>query len=111
MSYQTATDVFEHGFVSRFRADAAAGEKIAYHFKIEGAGDWCIKIEDRTIQIASGDCAFPSDLTITMAESDFLLLANGKEGLQLLFMTGRIRIEGSLPSALKLMKFFPAVTA
>lgn len=110
-SYKTPAEVFDTGFPARFNASAAANEKVAYHFKIEGAGDWCVKVEDGTLQIATGDCAFPSDLTITMSDTDFLLLANGVEGIQLLYMTGRIRIEGNLPSALKLVKLFPAVTA
>jgi putative sterol carrier protein len=108
MAYETVKEIFETGMPARFAAAAAKGEKVAYHFAVSGAGDWCVKIEDGTIQVATGDCAFPSDLKITLTEQDMLDLANGKEGIQLLFMTGRLRVDGSLPSALKLVKFFPA---
>lgn len=105
--YETAQDVFDKGMPTRFKADAAADVQLAYHFDIEGVGVWCVKIVKGTLNIAKA-CVDTADLTLKMTEADLLDLVNGREGIQLLFMTGRLRVDGDLPSALKLVRFFPA---
>lgn len=110
MTYEKAQDVFDQGFTARFKPEAAANLSIAYHFDITGAGKWCVSISNGKLSIQPGDCSTDSHLTLAMTEADFLDLANGREGIQLLFMTGRLRVDGDLPSALKLVQLFPAET-
>jgi putative sterol carrier protein len=108
MSYTTAKEVFDKGMPERFRADAAAGEKVSYLFCIAGGGNYLIKIDDGKLTVDGPKYEGEADLKLKIDESHFLDLANGKEGIQLLFMTGRLHVEGDLPTAMKLVKFFPA---
>jgi putative sterol carrier protein len=106
--YTTAQDVFDKGLPARFVAAASAGEKVSYLFAIKGGGNYLVKVDDGTLTVRGPKYEGSADLTLAMDEQHLLDLANGKEGIQLLFMTGRLRVEGDFPTAMKLVKFFPA---
>ena len=107
-TYDKAADVFATGPINRFKAENAKGEHLTYLFKIKDAGDWLVAVDDGTCSVTANP---PEDtkanVVISMTEADMLDVANGREGLQLLFMTGRLQVEGDLSSALKIVRFFP----
>lgn len=114
MLYQTVRELFENpdvGLQARFNREAAGDDNLAIHFVVTGCGEWCVKIEAGKLEITSSKCQHPANVTLTISEQDMLDLANGKEGIQLLFMTGKLRLEGDLPSAVKLVRYFPLQAA
>src|ERR1700749_819800 len=62
-------------------------------------------IADETIDVRSGTCEKPN-ITLTMKESDYLDMINGKLNGQMAFMTGKLKIAGDMGLALKLQSLF-----
>jgi putative sterol carrier protein len=108
MSYITAKEVFDKGMPERFASAASGTERVSYHFAVKGGGDYLVKIENGELTVQGPHYTGPADLKISIDESNFLDLANGKEGIQLLFITGKLKVEGDLPTAMRLVKYFPA---
>lgn len=115
-TYKTAKEVFETGLPARFNPGNFQNDHSSYVFKVKDIGSWLVEI---TIDSQNGNCSVTGPITddghdgpvhaiITIAEQDLLDLVNGKENVQLLFMSGKLRIEGDLPSIMKLVSFFPA---
>ena len=64
-------------------------------------------VANETIDVQHGQHAAPN-ITITMKESDYLDMINGKLNGQMAFMTGKLKIAGDMGLALKLQSLFPA---
>jgi putative sterol carrier protein len=62
-------------------------------------------IANEGIDVKSGACEKPS-ITLTMKESDYLDMINGKLNGQMAFMTGKLKIAGDMGLALKLQSLF-----
>jgi putative sterol carrier protein len=62
-------------------------------------------IANETIDVKLGKHASPN-ITITMKESDYLDMINGKLNGQMAFMTGKLKIAGDMGLALKLQGLF-----
>src|SRR5919108_5596774 len=62
-------------------------------------------IANETIDVKLGKHASPN-ITITMKESDYLDMINGKLNGQMAFMTGKLKIAGDMGLALKLQSLF-----
>lgn len=113
--YASVQEVFEKGFPARFCPEQAQGEHVTFLFRVKGEGDRYVAIIDRSLivspklELTSPEEFGAVDVTVNILAEDFLNIANGKEALQLLFMTGRLTLEGDLATALKLIRFFPVV--
>lgn len=110
--YESVDQVFSEGFPSRFSADDSENEKVCYLFCITDTGFWRVEIANKEMSISKEESvppsdAQPADVEVVVSQQDFLDLANEKESLQMLFMTGRLALEGDLVTALKLVQFFP----
>lgn len=104
--YTTIQQVFDQGFPARFNTEASHGENCSYQFVVKNAGLWRVAVVDGALSVTP-DSTEPTDVTFNIEAEDMLKLANGTEGLQLLFMTGRLGLQGDLAVALKLVRFFP----
>ncbi|MGE0820764.1 MAG: SCP2 sterol-binding domain-containing protein [Candidatus Binatia bacterium] len=62
-------------------------------------------IANEAIDVQSGACENPN-ITLTMKESDYLDMINGKLNGQMAFMTGKLKITGDMGLALKLQSLF-----
>ena len=62
-------------------------------------------VADEKIEVQAGKHAAPN-ITITMKESDYLDMINGKLNGQMAFMTGKLKIAGDVGLALKLQSLF-----
>jgi putative sterol carrier protein len=62
-------------------------------------------IANEAIDVKSGACEKPN-ITLTMKESDYLDMINGKLNGQMAFMTGKLKIAGDMGLALKLQSLF-----
>ncbi len=62
-------------------------------------------LADGEIRTVEGRAETP-DLTITMSDADLVALFQGKVNPMMAFMTGRIRLDGDMSLAQRLVKFF-----
>lgn len=105
--YSTINEVFDSAMPSRFNTQNGTVDPVTYDFNIL---DVAVKRVTVTSQLTIEDYndTMPApNVTLTMNEQDFLDLVNGKVGIQILFLTGRMQIAGDLTSALKLVRIFP----
>jgi putative sterol carrier protein len=85
---------------------------VRYQFVIQGpdGGDWNVDLTDN-----GPICKFgkgPADCTITLSDANFRSVceqANLSVALTRLFMTGKVKVDGKLPLALKLDKILAFV--
>ena len=78
---------------------------IQFHFTGEGAGDWVLKVAGGACTVAPGSTEAPK-LTITSDASDYVDIALGKLEAMSAFAAGKIKLQGDLALAMKLMGFF-----
>ena len=69
------------------------------------ATQYYFSVANETIDVQPGKHAAPN-ITITMKESDYLDMINGKLNGQMAFMTGKLKIAGDMGLALKLQSLF-----
>lgn len=63
------------------------------------------RVANNAIEVHTGAHASPN-ITMTMKESDYLDMVNGKLNGQAAFMTGKLKIAGDMGLALKLQSLF-----
>ena len=92
---------------SAFLPEKAGGVEavIQFRFTGEGAGDWVMTVGGGACQVAPGTTEAPK-LTITAAASDYVDIALGKLEAMSAFASGKIKLQGDLALAMKLMGFF-----
>jgi len=90
-----------------FAPEAARGVRATYQLDLAGAGGGLLRleIEDGVLLIARGRAEAPQVILRAPAELWAALLA-GRENAELLYMAGRIQIEGDLGLAVRLRSFF-----
>ncbi len=93
----------------RFDAEAASGLRATYHFELAGAGGGAldVRVDDGRLQVAAGRPP-RTDVLLRLSLDDFLGVLSGRENADLLFMSGRLEIEGDHTLALKLRQLFRA---
>lgn len=102
----TIKEIFD-AMPASFDAQAAAGLDVVYQFDItgDGGGQWHVVVKDGTAQVLEGRHASPTS-TITSKAADYLAVATGKANEVMAFASGRVRISGNIPAAMKLNKVF-----
>jgi putative sterol carrier protein len=105
------TDLTVREFLARmpeaFVASKAAGIDADIQFKFTGAeaGDWYVTIKDGTIRVNEGLSPAPR-LTVSADSDDIVKIFTGKmDGMQA-YMSGRLRVNGDMSLAMKLMGLF-----
>ncbi|MCX7608438.1 MAG: SCP2 sterol-binding domain-containing protein [Anaerolineales bacterium] len=92
---------------SAFLAEKAAGVDTVIQFKLSGqeSGEWHLVIKDQTCEIAEGKHPAPK-LTISADSTDLAkILTGAMDGMQA-FMQGKLRLQGDMSAAMKLMSLF-----
>lgn len=99
-----------------------AAEWLRKHFEPEAAGDLRVEIEldltgprggPLTLRIDGGrlevarSSAPQPQLRLRVAAPDYFAILAGRENAELLFMDGRLEIDGNLALAMKLRRLFP----
>jgi putative sterol carrier protein len=104
MEVKTPKEFFEKVLPSRFDPNKVAGFEALIQMNITGAngGGWIVKVRDKEIDIKEGVDPFPT-ISVTMADTDFVDMVNGKLGAVKAFMTGRLQFKGSISVGMRLM--------
>jgi len=105
--YTDIEQVFTEALPKRFRAIQSATDKAVFQFKITDSKDWVVTVDNGNLDIKEGTHDNPQ-CTLRVGVQALLDIVNGKESIQLAFMTGKLQIEGDLPYAIKLAHYFPA---
>jgi len=91
-----------------FNPDKAAGVNatIVYNLTGEGGSVWTSRIADGQCTVEEGETVENPTLKITMDAQDYVdMMAGRLDGMQA-FMTGKIKVEGDIMLASRLMTFF-----
>jgi putative sterol carrier protein len=90
---------------SRADTSKTAGMSNSYVFDIEGAGQWTVKVENGSVNVAPG--VQDADVTISASEEVFQKILSGEQNATSAYMTGKIKLKGDMGAAMKLQKLFP----
>jgi putative sterol carrier protein len=98
---------FMAGMAKSFVAEKAAGVDAVIQFKFSGteAGEWNVTIKEGKCLVAQGLAPSPK-LTLSADSKDFIKVFTGQlDGMQA-FMQGKLRLQGDMSLAMKLMSLF-----
>lgn len=92
-----------------FDPEAARGLSAAFQLDLTGpgGGELALELADGALHLAPGRVAAP-DARLRLAAADYFAILAGTENADLLYMAGRIEIEGDLRRVLKLRTLFRA---
>ena len=107
-NHELSVNNVEHYFNTL--GDSALPEKghecITYQFELEGSGTWYINISDGDFELHEGASELPTT-TLKMKGEDYIKMVNGDLNGPMAFMTGKLKISGQIPMAMKLKNIFP----
>ena len=102
-------------FPSLFRPDRAGATNAVIHWNVSGAPDG--GVDTYELVIADGACTLspkPENdpkLAITVGPVDFIKVVSGNGNPMMMFMTGKLKLEGDLMLAQRITSFFRIPTA
>jgi putative sterol carrier protein len=104
MEAKTPKEFFENVLPTKFKPDKAEGFDGVAQVNLTGAmgGNWVITIKSGKIVAKEGVAADPN-ITLKMADADFMALVNGKLDAVTAFMTGKLEFNGNMSIGLRLM--------
>jgi putative sterol carrier protein len=93
--------------ISNFPPDKAAGleTEIQLNLTGEGGGNWVIKFAGGKVTGAEGKAASPR-LTVTTSLADINAVAEGKLDGMAAFMQGKIKLDGDVGLAMRMVNLF-----
>lgn len=102
----TVEEVFA-AMPASFQKDAAAGMNAVYQYDItgDGGGKWYAAIKEGELEVVKGEHENPN-ITLTMADEDYLAMIAGTLNGQVAFTTGKLKIKGDMSLAMKLESIF-----
>ncbi len=100
---KTPQEFFSKQLCERFKPEKAKDINVTAQVNISGpdGGNWIVTVKDQKIQVTEGTHQSP-ELTLKVAEPDFMDMVNGKLSAEKAFFTGKIHFKGNLATALKL---------
>ncbi len=106
-----AVESIQHYFQTlddRFVASAANGVQAVFQFEISGdtGGTWHAVVDDGAFTLHEGAHDKPTT-TLKMKDTDYVKMVNGKLPGPMAFMTGKLKVSGSIPMAQKMKSIFP----
>ena len=92
----------------RFVADKSKGINAVYQFELSGdqGGTYHVVVNDGSMSVEEGAHDKPTT-TLKMEGSDYVKMTNGELKGQVAYMTGKMKISGSIPMAMKMKNIFP----
>lgn len=104
MAVENAREFFESYLPQRLEAnpDMAGKVNATYKFTLTGdnGGTWRVDLTSAPGAVTEGDGA--ADCSITITDSDFVDVVNGKMDATMAFMGGKLKVEGDMSLAMKL---------
>ena len=85
-------------------------KKIQIHLTGDDGGSWWLKIKDGKAESGKGEIEEP-DLTLTAGSTDYVQIVTGKLDGASAFMSGRLRVKGDMPLAVRFGTLFKPRTA
>ena len=103
MEAKTPKEFFEKVLPDRFNPSKAKEIDATVQINITGpnGGDWIVIIKDQKIETKEGTHPSPT-LLISMAETDYMDLVNGRLSGEKAFMTRKLQFKGNMALALRL---------
>lgn len=103
----TVAESFET-MVSLFNPAAAGSMNKTLQWNVTGeeAGKYALKVANGTCELIPGGVEKP-DITFTVADKDWLAIAEGKLDAMSAFTTGKLKLAGDMMLAMKVQQLFP----
>lgn len=103
MEAKTPKQFLEEVLPSKFKPGKAANFNATVQLNLTGpnGGNWIIELKNQTLKVTEGTQPL-ANLTLTIADKDFMDLVNGKLSTSNAFFTGKIHFNGNFNLALKL---------
>jgi putative sterol carrier protein len=103
MEATTPREFFEKTLPERFDPSKAENVDVIVQVTITGTNqsNWIVTIKDQKLDTKEGIYPAPN-LSLKMAEKDFLELVNSKISAEKAFFTGKVQFKGNIALALKL---------
>jgi putative sterol carrier protein len=103
----TIAEAFET-MVTIFNPAAAGSMNKTLQWNITGeeAGVYALKIASGTCELIKGGVDKP-DMTLTVADKDWLAIASGQLNAMTAFTSGKLKIAGDMMLAMKIQPLFP----
>ena len=91
-----------------FKADKAKGVHATYQWELSGpnGGEWWLSVNDGTYTTGRGKINNPN-VTLAASDEDWVAMSNKTLKFPWAYLTGRLKIQGSLSLAKKLEEIFP----
>lgn len=104
MEIKTPKEFFEKVLPAKFKPDKAEGFEAVAQINVAGVngGNWIITVKNQKIDTKEGVAPNP-DITLKMADTDFVALVNGNLNAVTAFMTGKLEFTGSMGTGLRLL--------
>ncbi len=94
----------------RFVADKSKGFTTTVQYVLAGDGDnggaFAVHVNDGAMNVTEGEDP-GAVVTIKMAGPDFVSMVNGKLKGAMAHMMGKLKVSGSIPTAMKMQGIFP----
>ncbi|GCE12238.1 SCP2 sterol-binding domain-containing protein [Tengunoibacter tsumagoiensis] len=102
----TVAETFEE-LQARFNTAASAGLNKIIQLDVTGpeAGQWAVHIANQTCTLIPGGVENP-DLTLTIADKDWVAVATGQLDAMNAFLTGKIKATGDMMLAMRIPNLF-----
>lgn len=103
----TAKEVFDN-ICERFQPSKAGTDSAMFRFDLSGemGGQFWAHIMGGTCAAGEGVPPTPADITIIAAGEDFIRLVNQQLQPMIALMQGKIKVQGSMGTALKMISWF-----
>lgn len=102
MAFQNSKQIFEEKIAPKLKNEPdkakAIGAKIVFH--ITGGGDWTMDCSKQPPEVKPGSSEGAA-VEVTMAEADFVKLANKELNPQMAFLGGKLKVKGNMGLAIK----------
>lgn len=94
-------------FTERFSPEKAKGTSgvIQMNLSGENGGEYTLRIDDAKFSYEAGVVDDP-DITVSSSFEDWMKVARGEANAMKMMMTGKIKIRGSVPLAMKFQSIF-----
>ena len=103
VAVKTPKEFFEKVLPNRFYPNKARGVDVTVQANITGpdGGAWTVTIRNQKLEAKEGTHPSPS-IAISMKDTEYMNVVNGKTSAEKAFFTGKIQFKGDITLALKL---------